>query len=81
VKSKNRKDKLDYDKGNNQQWRVHLQKGKISANYTFDKELICRIYRELKNLTSEKINSSVKRWPIHLNKVLEIRHKNDMSSI
>jgi hypothetical protein len=34
---------------------------KIFASYTSDKELILRIYRELKKLNSSKINDSMKK--------------------
>jgi hypothetical protein len=39
---------------------------KIFASYTSDKELITRIYRELKNLNSPKINEAIKKWAIEL---------------
>jgi hypothetical protein len=34
---------------------------KIFASYTSDKELITRIYRELKKLSSPKINEPIKK--------------------
>jgi hypothetical protein len=34
---------------------------KIFANYTYDKGLITRIHRELKNLNSPKINEPIKK--------------------
>jgi hypothetical protein len=34
----------------------------IIASYTLDKGLITRIYRELKNLNSPKINEPIKKW-------------------
>jgi hypothetical protein len=39
---------------------------KIFASYTSDKELITRIYRELKKLSSPKINESIKKWATEL---------------
>jgi hypothetical protein len=39
---------------------------KIFASYTSDKELITRIYRELKKLNSPKINEPIKKWAIEL---------------
>jgi hypothetical protein len=41
---------------------------KIFASYTSDKALITRIYRELKKLTSPKINEPIKKWASELNR-------------
>jgi hypothetical protein len=41
---------------------------KILASYTSDKGLIIRIYRELKNLNSTKINEPIKKWASELNR-------------
>jgi hypothetical protein len=41
---------------------------KISASYTSDKGLITRIYRELKKLSSPKINEPIKKWATELNR-------------
>jgi hypothetical protein len=41
---------------------------KIFASYTSDKELITRIYRELKKLNSPKINEPIKKWATELNR-------------
>jgi hypothetical protein len=41
---------------------------KIFASYTSDKGLITRMYRELKNLNSPKINEPVKKWATELNR-------------
>jgi hypothetical protein len=41
---------------------------KIFASYTSDKELITRIYRELKKLNSHQINESIKKWAIERNR-------------
>jgi hypothetical protein len=35
-------------------WRDHPQSGRIFTGYTSDKQLLTRIYRELKNLTHPK---------------------------
>jgi hypothetical protein len=43
---------------------------KIFASYKSDKELITRIYRELKNLNSPKINDPLKKWAAGLNRTL-----------
>jgi hypothetical protein len=42
---------------------------KIFASYTSDKGLITRIYRELKNLNSPKINKQIKKWATELNRI------------
>jgi hypothetical protein len=41
---------------------------KIFASYTADKELITRIYRELKKLNSPKINEPIRKWETELNR-------------
>jgi hypothetical protein len=41
---------------------------KIFASYTSDKGLITRIYRELKELNSPKINEPIKKWASELNR-------------
>jgi hypothetical protein len=41
---------------------------KIFASYPSDKGLITRIYRELKNLNSQKINDPMKKWASELNR-------------
>jgi hypothetical protein len=43
---------------------------KIFASYTSDKGLITRIYRELKKLSSPKINEPIKKWESELNRTL-----------
>jgi hypothetical protein len=40
----------------------------IFANYTSDKRLITRIYRELKKLNSQNINDPMKKWAKELNR-------------
>jgi hypothetical protein len=40
---------------------------KIFSSYTSDKQLISRIYRELKNINSPKINEPIKKWATELN--------------
>jgi hypothetical protein len=42
---------------------------KIFASYTSDKGLITRIYRELKNINSLKINEPIKKWAAELNRI------------
>jgi hypothetical protein len=41
---------------------------KIFASYISDLGLITRIYREIKNLNSPKINESIKKWATELNR-------------
>jgi hypothetical protein len=41
---------------------------KIFVNYTSDKGLRTRIYRELKKLNSPKINEPTKKWANELNR-------------
>jgi hypothetical protein len=41
---------------------------KIFGNYTLDKRLITRIYREFKKLNSPKINEPIKKWATELNR-------------
>jgi hypothetical protein len=41
---------------------------KIFARYSSDKGLISRIYRELKNLSPQRINTPMKKWAHELNR-------------
>jgi hypothetical protein len=41
---------------------------KIFASYSSDKGLISRIYRELKKLSPQRINTPVKKWAHELNR-------------
>jgi hypothetical protein len=41
---------------------------KIFANYTSDKGLITRIYKELKKVNYPKINKPIKKWATELNR-------------
>jgi hypothetical protein len=41
---------------------------KIFASYTSGKEMITRIYRELKKLNSPKISDPIKKWATALNR-------------
>ena len=40
---------------------------KIIANEATDKELISKIYKQLRQLNSRKINDSIKKWTKELN--------------
>jgi hypothetical protein len=41
---------------------------RIFANYTSDKGLITRVYRELKKINSQKTNDPMKKWTNELNR-------------
>jgi hypothetical protein len=47
--------------------RLRRKWKKIFANYTPDTGLITRIYRELKKLTSQRINIPLNKWANELN--------------
>jgi hypothetical protein len=42
---------------------------KIFTSYTSDKELITRIYRELKKVNSPKTNDPIKKWATEWNRI------------
>ena len=41
---------------------------KIIANETTDKELICKVYKQLMHLSTRKMNNPIKKWADHLNR-------------
>jgi hypothetical protein len=49
---------------------------KIFASSTSEKGLITRIHRELKKLSSPKINDPIKKWATELNNFFEGRSPN-----
>jgi hypothetical protein len=48
--------------------RQHTEWEKIFSSYLSDKGLISRIYREFKKLSSQGINTPVKKWAHELNR-------------
>jgi hypothetical protein len=49
--------------------------GEYICSYISDKGLITRIYRELKNLNSQKINDPTKKWTNELNRAFSKKAK------
>jgi hypothetical protein len=48
--------------------RPYTEWAKIFASYTSDKQLIMRIYRELKKLNDPQNNDPIKKWTTVLNR-------------
>jgi hypothetical protein len=44
------------------------QNGRKSASYSSDKGLISRIYRKLKKLSPQRVNTPMKKWAHELNR-------------
>jgi hypothetical protein len=49
--------------------RLPTEWEKIFASYTSDKELITKVYRELKKLSSPQINDPIKKWATEINRI------------
>jgi hypothetical protein len=49
---------------------------KIFATYPSEKGLLSRIYRELKELSPHRVNTTVKKWAHELNRILKGRDTN-----
>jgi hypothetical protein len=58
---------LLHSKGNSHK-RQLIEWEKIFAHYSSNKGLISRIYRELKNLSLQRINTVMKKWARELNR-------------
>jgi uridine kinase len=61
--------KLLHIKGNNFQNQETTQRmGEIFINYSSDKRLISRIYKELKKLNTKRTNNTINKWSNTLKK-------------
>ena len=56
--------------------RQHSEWEKIIANEATDKQLISKIYEQLMQLNSRKINDSIKKWAKELNRQIIIQMAN-----
>ena len=54
--------------------RQSVEWEKIIANEATDKELISKIYEQLLQVNSRKINDPIKKWAKELNRFLQRRH-------
>jgi hypothetical protein len=60
---------LLHSNGNSHQTEETVYRmGEIFVSYTSDKGLITRIYKELKKLTSQRINNPLNKWANELNR-------------
>ena len=60
--------------------RQRLEWEKITANKATDKELISKIYKQLLQLNSRKINDPIKKWAKELNRYFSYPYTPDFIS-